>query len=159
MWALTVGSAPCGSDVWLPSQPSWVVLALWVIALSAFPDLVLGWAASGTAVAALTFKNRRAYFAGNAGCGSKESKTPLELEEFLRSHYFLGVWELLVRNNGSNAAFSPFHELLMSNENGIFRVVFVRIFSLILHLQMCCFAAEGELRGSQEGKAGVTFAL
>lgn len=83
----------------------------------------------------------------------------MELEEFLRSHYFLGVWELLVRNNGSNATFSPSHELLMSNEYGIFRVAFVRIFCLILHLQMCCFAAEGELRGSQEGKAGVTFAL
>lgn len=52
-----------------------------------------------------------------------------------------------------------FHELFLSKENGIFSVTFASFLSHFSSALMCCFAAEGEFRGSQQGKAGVAFAL
>lgn len=45
---------------WLPRQASRLIRLREAIALKAFPDLELGGTASGTAVAVLTYKNRRA---------------------------------------------------------------------------------------------------
>lgn len=63
-----------------------------------------------------------------------------------------------MRNSGSNATFSPFHELFLSKENRIFSVAFLSFLSHYASELMCCFAPEGEFRGSQQGKAGVAFA-
>lgn len=64
---------------------------------------------------------------GMLDVGVKGDKRPWNCKSFLRSQFFSRGWKLFVTNCGDDATCSPFHDLCMSEERGMFSVAFLEL--------------------------------